>query len=54
MHIVNNLRNFEFGAVQRFLNLVDFEKKKERREQHAYLVVKIGVDTDENEPSKGI
>ena len=25
-NIVNNLQNFEFGAVQRFLNLVDLEK----------------------------
>ena len=42
------LLNFEFGAVQRIANLVDPEKCL----KHEYLVAKIGLDTEENEPSK--
>ena len=42
------LQNFEYGAVQRYLKLVDLEKC----EKNAYLDAKIGLDTEENEPSK--
>ena len=40
--------NFEFGAVQRYVYLVDLEKCL----KNEYLVAKIGFDTEENEPSK--
>ena len=39
---------FESGAVQRIANFVDLEKCF----KNEYLVAKIGLDTDENEPSK--
>ena len=42
------LRNFGFRAVERVLNLVDLEKML----KNEYLDAKIGVDTEENEPSK--
>ena len=41
----------EFGAVQSCLNLVDFANMKSFNDEKAYLVLKIGVDTVENEPS---
>ena len=40
--------NFEFGAVQRYVYLVDLEKCL----KNEYLVAKIGLDTAENEPSE--
>ena len=40
--------NFEFGAVQRYVYLVDLEKCL----KFEYLVAKIGLDTAENEPSE--
>ena len=46
--IVKELQKIEIGAVQRCLNLVDLAKML----KDAYLLVKIGVDTCENEPSK--
>ena len=42
------LRKFGFRAVQRVLNLVDLKKML----KNDYLDAKIGVDTEENEPSK--
>ena len=44
------LLDFEFGAVQRNVNLVDLEKCF----KNAYLDAKIGVDTAENEPEKSL
>ena len=49
--LVRILQNFAFGAVQRLLNPVDLLL------QNAYLEsfildVKIGADTEENDPSK--
>ena len=44
----NILRKFGFRAVQRVLNLVDLKKML----KNDYLDAKIGVDTEENEPSK--
>ena len=41
-------RIFEFGAVQKFVNLVDLEKML----QNEYLVANIGFDSAENEPLK--
>ena len=38
---------FEFGAVRRYVNLVDLEKCFKK-----CFCVKIGFDTEENEPSK--
>ena len=46
-----NFANFGFGAVQRFLNLVDLEKCGKMRILEI-LDIKIGVDTADNEPSK--
>ena len=43
------MADFEFGAVQRFANLVDLEKINA---ENAYLDAKIGFDAEENEPSE--
>ena len=45
--LTNFCEYFEFGAVRRHVNLVDFEKMP----KHEYLVAKIGFDTEENEPA---
>ena len=46
--LTNFCEYFELGAVRRFVYLVDLEKCL----KNEYLVAKIGVDTEENEPSK--
>ena len=45
--MMNFCEDFEFGAVRRCANLVDLENAL----KNEYLVAKIGLDTDENEPS---
>ena len=44
----NFLQNFEIRAAQNCANLVDLKKML----KNDYLIVKIGVDTAENEPRK--
>ena len=43
-----NLQEFEFEAMQRYVNLVDLEKCSKNN----YLLAKISADTAENEPAK--
>ena len=50
-NIVNNLQNFDLGAVQRFLYLVDLIRPRKML-SNEYLVAKIGVDTADIEPLK--
>ena len=45
------LRNFEFGAVQKCVHLVDLFKSFQTSIYFHYLLAKIGVDTAENETS---
>ena len=45
--------NFEFGAVQKCVDLVDLVKSFPTDSySNVYLLAKIGIDTAENEPSK--
>ena len=48
--LTNFCEYFEFEAVRRCANIVDLEKKLMLK--HEYLVAKIGLDTEESEPSK--
>ena len=46
--LTNFCEYFEFGAVRRYVNLVDLEKCF----KNEYLVARIGFDTEETAPSK--